>query len=81
MLNKYVVTYNDTENLFDPYKTIEGKNPKDALKKAFNKDYERLTGDRGRYANIILVKGEFDKENNSIIYNGRYQRLCYGIIK
>ena len=54
----------------------EGKNAKDALKKAFNKDYKRLTGDAGRHVSIILIKGDF--RDNTIYYQGKYQLLCYG---
>ena len=80
-LNKYVVTYDSSKSLLSYYQVIEGKNPKDALKKAFNKDYERLTGDAGRYATIILIKGNYDPKGNNIIYTGRRcQRLCYGEI-
>ena len=75
-MNKYVVTYNSTKNLLDDYQVIEGKTPKEALKNAFNKEYKRLTGDAGRYATIILVKG--DLKNNIIHYSGRYQMLCFG---
>ena len=77
-INSYVVSFNDKQGLFDEYKTIQGKTAKEALKKAFNKDYKRLTGDAGRYANIILIKGYF--ENNTIHYVGKYQQLCYGEI-
>jgi len=77
-LNKYIVKYDSRKSIFDDYQVIEGKNPKDALKKAFNKDYMRLTGEASRYATIILVKGDYDKQSNNIIYKGRYQLLCYG---
>lgn len=75
-MNKYVVTYNSNKALLDDYQVIEGKNAKDALKKAFNKDYKRLTGDAGRHVSIILIKGDF--RDNTIYYQGKYQLLCYG---
>ena len=77
-MNKYVITYDSQKNILDDYQIIEGKNPKEALKKAFNKDYKRLTGEASRYATIILVKGDYNKQSNNIIYKGRYQLLCYG---
>jgi len=74
-INKYVVTYDVNKGLFDDYAVLEGKTPKEALKNAFNKDYERLTGDSGRYATIILIKGDF--KNNTIMYEGRAIKLCF----
>jgi len=74
-LNKYIVMYNRNKNLLDDYQVIEGKNPKDALKRAFSLNYERLTGEQSKYASIILVKGDF--RNNTIYYEGRHQQLCY----
>lgn len=78
MINSYVVLYNDSKGLFDDNEMIEGKTAKEALKKAYNKNYKRLTGDAGRYANIILIKGYF--ENNVIHYDGKYNQLCFGEI-
>jgi hypothetical protein len=62
------------------YETIQGKNPKDALKKHFDKDFQRLTGDARRYSDVILVKGTYNKESNNIILSGKYQQLCYGVV-
>jgi len=77
-MDKWVITFNGIEHgskLIYGYETIEGKNAKDALKKRFNKDFERLTGDNGRYAEIILQKGYF--ENNTIHLTGNGSRLCF----
>ena len=79
-MNTWVISYNSIESgnsLMYEYETIEGKNAKDALKKRFNKDFKRLTGDDGRYAEVILVKGYF--ENNTIYYKGNGARLCYSV--
>ena len=65
--------------LYD-YETIEGKTPKEALKKHFNREFQRLTGDAGEYADVILVKGYYDEERNTIHCAGRYQTLCYGLV-
>jgi hypothetical protein len=59
----------------DAYQVIEGKTPKLALETAFKKKFKRVYGDEGRYASIILVKGDF--KNNTIIPDGRYQMLCF----
>jgi hypothetical protein len=75
MNNKYVIIYNNNNDLFDEYQVIEGKTPKEALKKTFGKEFKRLTGDAGRYARIILVKGDY--KNNTITPAGRYQTLCF----
>lgn len=77
-MDKWVITFNSIEHgskLIYGYETIEGKNAKDALKKRFNKDFERLTGDNGRYAEIILQKGYF--ENNTIHLTGNGAKLCF----
>ena len=75
-MNKYVIMYDSSKSIFSEYETIEGKTPKDALKKHFNKDFERLTGDAGRFATIILVKGEL--RGKTIYYPGKKcQRLCF----
>jgi hypothetical protein len=78
-MNKYVITYSEygQNTLTNEHETIEGKNPIDALKKRFNKDFKKVFGEQGRYSNIILVKGWFDQKNNNLHYEGRYQRLCY----
>lgn len=79
-MNKYVMTFNSIKNgdsLFIDYETIEGRTPKEALKSHFNKEFQRLTGDAGRYATVILVKGTYDKEKNNLHYSGRYQQLCF----
>jgi len=78
-MNKYVVMYNRNKNLLDDYQVIEGKNPKDALKRAFSLNYERLTGEQSKYASIILVKGDF--RNNTMYYEGRHQQLCYTVCR
>lgn len=80
-MNSYVVTYDDSVGLFDDYKVIQGKTPKEALKQAYNREFNRLTGDAGRYANVILLKGTYDKESNTIRYDGRGQRLCFGYVQ
>ena len=77
-INSYIIMYNNQGNILDDYDTIQGKTPKDALKKAFNEDYERLTGDAGRYASIILIKGTY--HDNNIYYEGRGSRLCFGVV-
>jgi hypothetical protein len=80
-MNKYVVMYNSIDygnNLMYDYEVIEGKTPKEALKNRFNKEFKRLTGDDGRYAEVILVKGDF--RDNTVYHKGRYQQLCYGRI-
>jgi len=80
-MDKWVITYNDIDNknaLMYEYETIEGKNSKDALKKRFGKEFKRLTGDSGRYANVILRKGYF--ENNTIHCTTNGAMLCYGLI-
>ena len=81
-MDKWVITYNEIghgQKLIYDYETIEGKNAKDALKKTFGKEFNRLTGDAGRYAQIILVRGEYNAQKNRIEYNGRYQLLCYAL--
>ena len=79
-MKQYVIMYNSIDNrnslLYD-YETIEGKNPKDALNKRFDVDFERLTGESGRYAEIIIMGGHYDKESNNIYYTGKGLRLCY----
>lgn len=74
-MTKYIVTYNGSQNLFYDYQVIEGKDAKDALKRAFGKVFHRLTGDAGRYATIILVKGEM--RGNTQVIKGKYTMLCY----
>lgn len=74
-MNKYVIMHIVNEPLLNDYQVIEGSTPKEALKKKFNKEYKRLTGDDARYATITLVKG--DIRGNNIVYNGRYQLLCF----
>lgn len=81
MNHQWIITYNTIDNgcsLMYGYETIEGKNAKDALNKRFNKNFERLTGDAGRYAQIILVKGY--NVGNVFHYSGRYSMLCYSPI-
>ncbi len=79
--NSYVILHNDIDHkngLLYSYETIKGKDYKDALKKRFGVAFERLYGDDGRYAEVILIKGYFDHENNNIIYKGRKAlKLCY----
>lgn len=78
-MDKWVISYNRIshgDSLMYDYETIEGKNAMDALKKRFNINFKRLTGDAGRYAEVILIKGHF--ENNTIYYTGNGARLCYG---
>lgn len=83
-MENFVVTFNniDSQNtLVDPYENIQGKNYLDALEKRFSKQFKRLMGDDGRYANVIIVKGTYDKDNNMIYYSGkRCVRLCYGLV-
>lgn len=78
-MDKWVITYNSIDNgnsLMYGYETIEGKNAKDALKKRFNLEFERLTGEAGNYAEVIIQKGYF--EDNTIYYTGNGARLCFG---
>lgn len=79
-MKTWVLTYNDLggNSLSSSYETIEGKSAMDALLKRFGRKFQRLTGDAGRYANVILVRGYF--RDNNIHYEGKYQRLCYGIL-
>lgn len=82
-MNTYVIRYNDIDNenkVMYEYENIVGKNPKDALQKRFTTPLRRLTGDNGRYANVIISKGSYNKETNSIHYDGNGAMLCYGII-
>lgn len=83
--NQWVITYSNisksgTIDLLSSYINISGKSALDALYKHFNQKFKRVTGDYGnRYADVILVRGYFDKENNCINYTGRYTCLCYMI--
>jgi len=80
-MNKYVISYDELthgNSLIHEYEVIEGKTPKEALKTHFKKEFIRLTGDAGRYAKVILVKGDF--RDNTIFYSGKYQQLCYGLV-
>ena len=77
-MNQYVITLNAIDNgnlLMQDYETIEGSTPKDALRNRFGVNFERLTGERGAYAEIALVKGQC--QNNNITYKGRYQSLYF----
>jgi len=78
-VESFVITYNSIKNgdkLLYGYETIQGKNAKTALKSHFEREFERLYGDAGRYADVIIVKGTF--ENNTIKYSGRkYMPLCF----
>ena len=79
--NTYVILYNGLEKrdrLMYDYENISGSSPMDAIKKRFNIPLKRLTGDAGRYADVIITRGEYIKERNVIIYNGNGARLCYG---
>lgn len=81
-MQKWVMSFNDIDHkneLLYGYETIEGKTAKDALLKRFNKNFKRLTGEQGRYANVILIKGYF--ENSTIHYTGNGARLCFGIVE
>ena len=76
-MKTWVISYSalgDNE-LFDEYKTIEGRNALDALKRHFGVEFKRLTGDSGRYAEVILIKGYY--KDNNIYCEGRCNRLCY----
>ena len=79
-MNEYVIMYNEIghkgELLYD-YETIQGKNPKDALKKHFGLNFKRVTGENRRYAEVILMKGFYDHLTNNIVYSGRAAQLCY----
>lgn len=82
-MENYVVMYNniDSKNvLTQRYETIQGKNPKDALKNRFNMKFEYLTGEKDRYSNVILIKGTYDEKRNTIKYVGNGKRLCYGVV-
>ena len=77
-----VITYNDlggNNNLFGGYENIQGKTAKEAIEKRFEKKFKRLTGEQGRYANIIVLKGTYNKDRNEIQYKGKYTSLCFGI--
>lgn len=81
-MNSYVITYNDIDHgdhLLYEIETIEGKNPMDALKKRFKQPLKRLTGESGRYANVIITRGYF--ENNAIHYCRNCAQLCYGLME
>ena len=78
-MNKYIIMFTDTMKLMDEYKVIEGKDAKGALKKAFGCSFRRLYGNDGRRADVIMVKGDF--KNNTIFPSGRYQELCYEVIR
>jgi hypothetical protein len=82
-MESYVITYSDygKNSLTDAYETIQGKNPVDALKKRFDKNFKRVNGEQGRYSNVIVVKGHYDEKKNNIVYRGKYIRLCYIEIK
>lgn len=83
-MEKFVIMYNSIDHgndLMYDYETIEGKDYKDALKRRFNTDFKRLTGDNGRYAEVILVKGFYDHLiNNIVCSNRRPMQLCYSRI-
>jgi len=82
MLETWVIAYNALDhqnNLMYDYETIRGKTAKDALKQRFGRDFTRLTGDAGRYAEIILYKGYF--ADNTIHLSGRGVQLCYAAIR
>jgi hypothetical protein len=77
-MDNWVITYNAIDNgdkLIYNLETIEGKNAKDALKTRFKTNFNRLTGDAGRYAEVILQKGYF--ENNTIHLTSNGALLCY----
>jgi len=81
-MNTYVVEYNSISNgnsLLYGYENIEGKTPLEALKNRFGVEFRRLTGDAGRYAEIIISKGTVTDQGGYPIIKpcGKYQRLCY----
>jgi hypothetical protein len=81
-MNNYIVTYKSDDSLFSDYITIQGKNPVEAIKKAFNLNCRYVTGDEDRYSDIILVKGNIETSEygrQTLRYEGRYRRLCYRI--
>lgn len=78
--DRWVITFNSIDNgnviMYD-YETIEGRNAKDALKNRFNREFKRLTGDDGRYAEVILQKGYFVPERDLIRLTSNGAMLCY----
>ena len=81
-MESWVIEYNSLDHgnrLIYGYETIEGKNQKDALKKRFGKDFIRLTGDAGRYAEVILCKGYY--ANNTMHYKANGIMLCYKVAR
>jgi hypothetical protein len=78
-VNKYVIIYDDNMKLYDSYLVITGKNAKNALYNYYHCNFERVYGDKKKYANVILVKGDY--RDNIITPSGAYREYCYSIIK
>lgn len=78
-MNKYVIIYDDNMKLYDSYLVITGKNAKNALYNYYHCNFERVYGDKKKYADVILIKGDY--KDNTIIPNGVYREYCYSIIK
>lgn len=79
-MDKWVITFNCIDHgnsLLYEYETIEGKDAKEALKNRFNREFKRLTGDAGRYAEVILQKGYYIPERNAIQLTSNGAMLCY----
>jgi hypothetical protein len=76
-MNSYVITYCDGMPLLTAYETIQGNTPKDALKRKYNKDFRRVTGDESRYADVILQRG-YMRDERTLITQGN--QTCYRIM-
>jgi len=77
MINNYVIVSNEDTPQWDATKqVIQGNNPIQALKTAFNKDYKRVYGIQRNNASIMLVQGTL-KDNELIPNKYNYVTLCY----
>lgn len=80
MDNTYVITFNSIDNsnkLLYEYENISGKTAIYALEKRFNYKFYRAIGDEGAYSDVIIQKGFYDKDTNTIKIKGNY--LCFRI--
>ena len=79
MMNKYVITYHNNMKLYDSsYIVISGKNAITALYNYYHCHFKRVYNDNKKYADIILIKGDF--KNNTIMPDGAYRAYCYNKI-
>lgn len=74
-MNNYVIAFDINGNMFNNPVQIEGKNPKEALKDYFGKEYKYVTGREPKSFDIILLKGAL--ENGSFKADGRRRMLYY----